>query len=173
MPLCHWSSQLFDLRALPSTDVPVLLLFRYGPNICSHCTKVWHRTCPVCDAALRGAAKLRSVSEIALISPFYPVWFQCRRKSYPVWCKHSPGLITDLRAWPALTVAAVWILGSIPSNAFLFQAVFPGRRFRFLADPSILSQSYETGSYLFSPSLRRKVLLALVNPQLRFFHQKP
>ena len=26
LPLCHWSSQLFDLRALSSTDVPVLLL---------------------------------------------------------------------------------------------------------------------------------------------------
>ena len=26
MPLCHWSSQLFDLRTLSSTDVPVLLL---------------------------------------------------------------------------------------------------------------------------------------------------
>ena len=25
-PLCHWSSQLFDLRAPSSTDVPVLLL---------------------------------------------------------------------------------------------------------------------------------------------------
>ena len=26
LPLCHWSSQLFDLRAPLSTDVPVLLL---------------------------------------------------------------------------------------------------------------------------------------------------
>ena len=26
LPLCHWSSQLFDLRAQSSTDVPVLLL---------------------------------------------------------------------------------------------------------------------------------------------------
>ena len=26
LPLCHWSSQLFDLRAPSSTDVPVLLL---------------------------------------------------------------------------------------------------------------------------------------------------
>ena len=26
MPLCHWSSQLFNLRAPSSTDVPVLLL---------------------------------------------------------------------------------------------------------------------------------------------------
>ena len=26
MPLCHWSSQLFDLRTPSSTDVPVLLL---------------------------------------------------------------------------------------------------------------------------------------------------
>ena len=26
LPLCHWSSQLFDLRAQSSTDVPILLL---------------------------------------------------------------------------------------------------------------------------------------------------
>ena len=26
LPLCHWSSQLFNLRAPSSTDVPVLLL---------------------------------------------------------------------------------------------------------------------------------------------------
>ena len=26
LPLCHWSSQLFDLRAPSSTEVPVLLL---------------------------------------------------------------------------------------------------------------------------------------------------
>ena len=26
LPLCHWSIQLFDLRAQSSTDVPVLLL---------------------------------------------------------------------------------------------------------------------------------------------------
>ena len=26
LPLCHWSSQLFDMRAPLSTDVPVLLL---------------------------------------------------------------------------------------------------------------------------------------------------
>ena len=31
MPLCHWSSQLFDLRAPSSTDVSVLLLNQ--PNI--------------------------------------------------------------------------------------------------------------------------------------------
>ena len=29
--LCHWSSQLFDLRASSSTDVPVLLLSQ--PNV--------------------------------------------------------------------------------------------------------------------------------------------
>ena len=31
LPLCHWSSQLFDLRAPSSTDVSVLLLNQ--PNI--------------------------------------------------------------------------------------------------------------------------------------------
>ena len=31
LPLCHWSSQLFNLRALSSTDVPILLLNQ--PNV--------------------------------------------------------------------------------------------------------------------------------------------
>ena len=31
--LCHWSSQLFDLRTPSSTDVPVLLLNQPHPNI--------------------------------------------------------------------------------------------------------------------------------------------
>ena len=30
LPLCHWSSQLFDLRVSSSTDVPVLLLNQNG-----------------------------------------------------------------------------------------------------------------------------------------------
>ena len=33
LPLCHWSSQLFDLRAPSSTDVPVLLL-SHGKRYC-------------------------------------------------------------------------------------------------------------------------------------------
>ena len=32
LPLCQWSSQLFDLRAPSSTDVPVLLLNQ--PSVC-------------------------------------------------------------------------------------------------------------------------------------------
>ena len=34
LPLCHWSSQLFDLRAPSSTDAPVLLLNQ--PNNAPH-----------------------------------------------------------------------------------------------------------------------------------------
>ena len=31
--------------------------FRCGPNTCSHCTKVWHRTSPICDAQVSRAAQ--------------------------------------------------------------------------------------------------------------------
>ena len=34
LPLCHWSSQLFDLRAHSSTDVPVLLLSYPNKRFC-------------------------------------------------------------------------------------------------------------------------------------------
>ena len=35
----------------------LLIHFRYGPNTCSHCTKVWHRTSPICDAQVSRAAQ--------------------------------------------------------------------------------------------------------------------
>ena len=38
-----------------------------------HCTKVWHKTYPICDAPLSrsaGPAQLRPVTEIALPQPF-------------------------------------------------------------------------------------------------------
>ena len=37
---------------------PSLLIIhiRYGPNTCSHCTKVWHRTHPICHARLSRSA---------------------------------------------------------------------------------------------------------------------
>ena len=30
----------------------LLIHFRYSPNTCVHCTKVWHRTYPICDGPL-------------------------------------------------------------------------------------------------------------------------
>ena len=49
--------------------IPFLLLshFRYGASTCSYCTKVWHRTYPICDAPLSLSA--RSVTDIASKSP--------------------------------------------------------------------------------------------------------
>ena len=35
----------------------LLIHFRCFPNTCSHCTKVWHRTSPICDAPLSRVAK--------------------------------------------------------------------------------------------------------------------
>lgn len=48
----------------------LLIHFGYGPNTCSHYTKVWHSTHLMCDAPL-SEVQLPSVTEIV------------RRKSYP------------------------------------------------------------------------------------------
>ena len=56
-----------------------LIYFRDGGV---HCTKVWHKTYPICDAALSrsaGPAQLRPVTEIALPQPFLCV------KRCPFW----------------------------------------------------------------------------------------
>ena len=48
LPLCHWSSQLFDLHAPSSTDVPLLLLNQ--PNLllydCTTIVGAWNRLLP-------------------------------------------------------------------------------------------------------------------------------
>ena len=36
----------------------LLVYFCYGLNTCSHYTKVWHRTSPICDAPLSRSARL-------------------------------------------------------------------------------------------------------------------
>ena len=35
----------------------LLIYFRDGPNRCSHCTKLWYRTYPICDAPLSKSAR--------------------------------------------------------------------------------------------------------------------
>ena len=41
----------FRLSGLQAS-ILLLLYCRNGPNICSHCTKVWHKIYPICDAPL-------------------------------------------------------------------------------------------------------------------------
>ena len=69
-----------------------------GPNTCSHCIKVWHRTYPICDAPLSRATRRSSLryinrAKITVLTceqEHYPVWFSCRSKSHTVWwCEHS------------------------------------------------------------------------------------
>ena len=45
----------FRLSGLQSSFLRIHL--RYGPNTCSHYTKVWHWTCPICDAPLSRSAR--------------------------------------------------------------------------------------------------------------------
>ena len=86
LPHSHWSTQLFDLRAPSSTDVPVLLLnqpiyFSDGTDSCSHYMYTKNGTKPIRyvtlrlrdrrGAARRGSAQLRSVvTETAPLQPF-------------------------------------------------------------------------------------------------------
>ena len=60
-----------------------LIHFRHGPNTCSHCTKVRHRTYPICDATLSRSVRhsfcslcYRDRAEITVLI--------CEQKPYPV-----------------------------------------------------------------------------------------
>ena len=74
--------------AAPFSSSFLHIHFCYGPNTCSHCTEVWNRTHPICDAPLSRTAR-RSFASLQK-SPFlwvnrslgYLVWFSCGRKSY-------------------------------------------------------------------------------------------
>ena len=82
---------------LPSQWVPVLAptyLLPRRSEWCSHCTKVWHKTCPICHAtsrpARRSSLRHRNRAEITVLvceQKTYPVWLSWRRKSNPVWCE--------------------------------------------------------------------------------------
>ena len=55
-------SSLLNIYFRLSGLQPSLLLihFRDGPNRCSHCTEVWHKTYPICDTPLSRSAWRRS-----------------------------------------------------------------------------------------------------------------
>ena len=65
----------------------ILIHFRYAQNTCSHCTKVKHRTYPICNAPLLRSVQLcyRNHDEITILmceqKPCM-VWFLCKCKSY-------------------------------------------------------------------------------------------
>ena len=63
-----------------SVDSLILIHFRFRPHNCSHCTELWHKHYPLCDAPLSRsapAAQLGLVTEI--ISP--KLWFLCVNRS--------------------------------------------------------------------------------------------
>ena len=53
--LVNWIPVLAPEYLLPSQWISVLaptFHFRHGPNTCSPCAKLWHRTYPICDSSL-------------------------------------------------------------------------------------------------------------------------
>ena len=60
----------FRLSRFQSSLLPIYS--RNGPNRCSLCTKVWHKTHPICHAPLSRSVRhsLLSVTEIATPQPF-------------------------------------------------------------------------------------------------------
>ena len=80
----------------------------------------------MCLSALEiGAMQLRPVKEIAPKSPFLfenrspidPVWFSCRRKSYPVWCEVQPWwILCPERVWhhqePTATISLLCLVAA-------------------------------------------------------------
>ena len=78
-------SWIFALVSVGSSPHSYLFTSVTG-RIGVHCTKVWHKTYPICDAPLSrsaGPAQLRPVTEIALPQPFLcvnrrPFWHDFR-----------------------------------------------------------------------------------------------
>ena len=58
--LVNWIPVLAPEDLLPSQWISVLaptFHFRHGPNTCTLCTKLWHRTYPICDTPLWKSAR--------------------------------------------------------------------------------------------------------------------
>ena len=58
--LVNWIPVLAPGYLLPSEWITILaptFHFRNGPNTCSHCARLWHRTYPICDAPLWKSAR--------------------------------------------------------------------------------------------------------------------
>ena len=58
--LVNWIPVLAPEYSLPSQWISVVtptFHFRHGPNTCSLCAKLWHRTYPICDAPLWKSAR--------------------------------------------------------------------------------------------------------------------
>ena len=57
----RWPRGFGALNAIPRswifTSVLVGPTYLLPPNRCSYCSKVWHRTCPICDAPLSRSAR--------------------------------------------------------------------------------------------------------------------
>ena len=82
---------------LPSQWISVLapnVHFRYGPNTCSVCAKLWHRTYPIRSTLEIGAAQPSSVTEIAPKSLFVfvnksPIWYDFRALARAILCDEN------------------------------------------------------------------------------------
>ena len=103
LPLCHRNTSLGcvltnalgreNLLKCQSCVIMSLLLLIYlrdGPNMCSHCTKLWHKTYPICNAPPSRSARCsfahRNRTEMTFRmceQKHYPVGFSWRRKSIP------------------------------------------------------------------------------------------
>ena len=80
-----FQSSLLNIYFRLSGFRPSLLLiyFRDGPNRCSHCTEVWHKTYPICDTPLSRSSWRR----------FAPSQKSRRHKRSSVWTEALSGMI--------------------------------------------------------------------------------
>ena len=84
-----WIFTSVSVDSNPRSNLFTSATARIPVHTCSHYTKVWHRTYPICDPPLSRLAQLRFDTEIALKSLFLclnrsSTPFLCQRKSYPV-----------------------------------------------------------------------------------------
>ena len=79
-----WSFKFGEIIRIPIMSVCVLLIhFRHCLNTCSHSTKVWYRTHPICDTPVSRLAR-RSLAPLQKWRQNHSV-ITCEQNPYPVW----------------------------------------------------------------------------------------
>ena len=95
LPLCHWSSQLFNLRAPSSTDVPVLLLNQPNKEFIKGLRRRW----------LERQKAIGSMSKITSLHVHHTFWYiSCRHCAVTTWNCPISRLMADVneRRWIVL-----------------------------------------------------------------------
>ena len=114
---CVWPRGFGALKSSPDSWISSsmdssLIDFLYGPNTCSHCSKVLKRTYPICHTPLsRLARELRSFTEIARKSQLL-----CVNRSLIQYGFRTGASAVRYIVWAKLEFLVGWLINFTPSS---------------------------------------------------------